>query len=108
MPLERHYNDRGAWVPENNSSIAAVNEGVGPMATIAHGAVLTLYGDLAAAVANAIGSGLKKLERGLNEAFEAPARREVDRKIALVLERSGGRLTDSVEREIARTLLQPD
>ena len=78
------------------------------MATITHGAVLTLYGDLAASVANAVGSGLKKVGRRLNEAFEAPRRREIDRKIARVLALSGGRLTDSVEREIARTLLESD
>jgi hypothetical protein len=76
------------------------------MATITHGAVLTLYGDLAASVANTVSSRLKKVGRGLSEAFEAQGRREVDRKIARVLALSGGRLTDSVEREIARTLLE--
>ena len=72
------------------------------MGTITQGARLTLYGDLAASVANTVGSGLKKLGRRLNEAFEAPRRREVERKIARVLALSGGRLTDSVEREIER------
>jgi hypothetical protein len=78
------------------------------MASATHGGVPSLNGDRAASVANAVGSGLKKVGRGLNEAFEAPGRREVDRKIARVLALSGGRLTDSVEREIARTLLASD
>jgi hypothetical protein len=78
------------------------------MSSITQGAVLTLYGELAASAANTVGSGLKNLGRRLNEAFEAQGRREVDRKVARVLARSGGRLTDSVEREIAQMLFESD
>jgi hypothetical protein len=55
-----------------------------------------------------VGGGLRKLARRVNDGFEAQQRREIDREIARLLAQSGGRLTDSVEREIARTLLGSD
>lgn len=48
------------------------------------------------------GAKLKALARRLTDALETWRRREVDREIALLLAQSGGRLTDSLEREIAR------
>ena len=67
--------------------------------------VLSLHGGSAASVAGAVGGGLKKLVRRMNDAFETQRRREIDREIGRLLAQSGGRLTDSVEREIARALV---
>ena len=78
------------------------------MASITHSGVLRLHGGRAASVADAVGGGLRKLARRVNDGFEAQQRREIDREIARLLAQSGGRLTDSVEREIARTLLGSD
>jgi hypothetical protein len=49
-----------------------------------------------------IGAKLRRLARRLTDALEAQRRREVDREIARLLACSGGRLTDSLEREIVR------
>jgi hypothetical protein len=59
--------------------------------------------DRAATVANGVGAKLKRLARRLS--FEARRRSEVDREIARLLAQSGGRLTDSLEREIMRKVL---
>jgi len=56
--------------------------------------------DRAAPVANGVSAKLKRLARRLTEALEAQRRSEVDREIAHLLAQSGGRLTDSLEREI--------
>jgi acetyl-CoA carboxylase alpha subunit len=85
-----------------------VNEEVGPMASTTYNGVLSLYGDRAASVAEAIGGGLRKLGRRVSDALETQRRREVDHEIAHLLGQSGGRLTDSVEREIERTLSASD
>ena len=58
------------------------------------------YRDRAAPVANGVGAKLKRLARRLTDALEAQRRSEVDREIAHLLAQSGGRLTDSLEREI--------
>jgi hypothetical protein len=61
---------------------------------------MTVCGDRAAPVANGVGGArLKRLARRLTDALEAP-RSEVDREAAKLLAQSGGRLTDSMEREI--------
>jgi hypothetical protein len=78
------------------------------MASITHNDVHRLYGDRAASVADAVGGGLKKLARRVSDGFEALRRREIDRDVARLLAQSGGRLTDSVEREIERTLFGSD
>jgi hypothetical protein len=69
-----------------------VNPEVGSMASITHSGVL----------------GFKALARRVNDGFEAQRRREIDKEIARLFAQSGGRLTDSVEREIGRTLLGSD
>ena len=78
------------------------------MAGATHNGVLSLYGDRAASVAEAVGGGLKKLAGRLNDAIEFYRRRQTDVEIARLLARSGGRLTDSVEREIAEAILASD
>jgi hypothetical protein len=61
-----------------------------------------LGGDRAAPVATGVGARLRRLVRRLTDALEAQHRREVDQEIARLLARSGGRFTDSLEREIMR------
>ena len=67
-----------------------------------------LCGDRAVPVANGVGAKLKRLARRLTDAVEAPRRREVDREAARLLAQSGGRLTDSMEREIFRKVFASD
>ena len=64
--------------------------------------------DRAAPVAIGIGAKLARLARRLTDALVVPRQEEVDRKIAGVLDRSGGRITDSMEREIIRKALGSD
>ena len=64
--------------------------------------------DGAATVANGVGARLKRLVRRLTAALEAPRRTEVDREAARLLAQSGGRLTDSLEREIFRKVFASD
>ena len=65
-------------------------------------------GDGAAPVANGVGAKLRRLARRLTDVLEAQHRREVDREIARLLARSGGRLTDSLEREIMQKVFASD
>ena len=53
-----------------------------------------------ARVASRVGLKLKRLTRRLSDALAAQRASEAERKIASLLARSGGRLTDSMEREI--------
>ena len=85
---------------ENISYGAMVNDEVGPMTSMTHGGDFGLCGAHTAPVANGVGAKLKRLARRLTDALEAQRRREVDREIARLLAQSGGRLTDSLEREI--------
>ena len=78
------------------------------MAHTTHRGDFGLCGDRAAPVANGIGAKLKRLARRLTGALEAQRRTEVDREIARLLAQSGGRLTDSLEREIMRKVLASD
>ena len=64
--------------------------------------------DRAATVANGVGAKLKRLARRLTDALEAQRRSEVDREIASLLAQSGGRLTDSLEREIMQKVFASD
>jgi len=64
--------------------------------------------DRAAPVANGIGAKLKRVARRLADAFDTQRQREVDREIARFMARSGGRITDSMEREIMRRALASD
>ena len=59
-----------------------------------------LCNDRTAPVANGIGAKLARLARRLTDALAAQRQREVDREIAGFLAHSGGRITDSMEREI--------
>ncbi|HZZ61521.1 MAG TPA: hypothetical protein VFE63_10135 [Roseiarcus sp.] len=67
-----------------------------------------LCDDCKTPIASGIGAKLKRLARRLNDALEARRRTEVDREIAQLLAQSGGRLTDSLEREIMRKVFASD
>jgi hypothetical protein len=78
------------------------------MAYVTHSGNFGLSGDRAAAAANSVGAKLKRLARRLGLALEAQRRSEVDREIARLLAQSGGRLTDSLEREIMQKVFASD
>ena len=78
------------------------------MASATHSGDFSLCGDRAAPVANGVGAKLEGLARRLNDALETRRRSEVDREIARLLAQSGGRLTDSLEREIMRKVFSSD
>ena len=68
-----------------------------------------LCGDRTKPVVNGVGARLKRLARRLTDALiEAQRRRDVDREIARLLAQSGGRLTDSLEREIMQKVFASD
>jgi hypothetical protein len=69
---------------------------------------MTVCGDRAAPVANGVGAELRRLGRRLTFALKAPRRSQVDREIARLLAQSGGRLTDSLEREIMQKVFASD
>jgi hypothetical protein len=85
---------------EHISFRAMFNHEVGPMAYMTHSGDFGLCGDRTAPVAKGIGAKLRRVARRLTDALEAQRQREVDREIARLLARSGGRITDSMEREI--------
>jgi hypothetical protein len=64
--------------------------------------------DRTAPVANGIGVELARLARRLTDSLVMPRQGEVDRRIAGILADSGGRVTDSMEREIMRKALGSD
>ena len=70
------------------------------MAYAMHGGYFGLSGARTALVASGVGIKLKRLARRLTDALAAQRQSEAERKIASLLARSGGRLTDSMEREI--------
>jgi hypothetical protein len=78
------------------------------MAYATHGGNLGLCGDRTAPVARGVGAKLKRVARRLTDALEALGRRDVDRDIARVMAESGGRLTDSQEREIMQKVFASD
>jgi hypothetical protein len=78
------------------------------MAYAAHCRDFGLSGDREAPVASGIGAKLARLTRLLTAAAAAQRQREVDRKIGLLLARSGGRFTDSMEREMMEKALLSD
>ena len=78
------------------------------MAYTAHSGDFGLSGDRTAPVANGIGAKLARLARRLGDAPAAQRQREVGREIALLLARSGGRITDSMEREMMERALASD
>ena len=93
---------------EGFSYLAVVNDEGGAMAYTAHSRDLGLSGDRTAPVANGIGAKLARLARRLSNAPAAQRQREVDREIALLLARSGGRITNSIEREMMEKALGSD
>jgi hypothetical protein len=93
---------------EHISYAAMVNREVGTMEHIMHRGSLALRGDRIAPVANGVGAKLKGLVRRLTDALAQPRQRELEREIARVLARSGGRITDSMEREMMENALASD
>ena len=71
---------------------------------------MTVCGDCAAPVRIGVGvcAKLKRLARCLSFALKAQRRSQVDREFARLLAQSGGRLTDSVEREIMQKVFASD
>ena len=69
---------------------------------------MTACGDFAAPVANGVGAKLKRLARRLSVALKAQRRSQVEREIVRLLAQSGGRLTDSLEREIMQKVFASD
>ena len=67
-----------------------------------------LCGSRAAPVPSGAGAKLKRMARRLNDALDAPLQKEIDREAARILARSGGRLTDSMEREIMQRVFASD
>ena len=78
------------------------------MAHVPHSGKFGQRGDRSVPVANGVGAKLRRLARRLSLALEAQRRSEVDREIARLLAQSGGRLTDSLEREIMRKVFASD
>ncbi len=78
------------------------------MAYVAHRGDFSLCRDRAPPVATGAGAMLKRLARALTDALAQPRQREFDREIGRVLARSGGRITDSMEREMMETALASD
>ena len=78
------------------------------MACATHSGEFGRCGGRPVPVANDVRAKLKRLARRLREALEAPHRSEIDREAARLLAQSGGRLTDSMEREIMRKVCASD
>ena len=78
------------------------------MGYVMHSRDFGLHSDRTARVGNGIGVMLARLGRFLTGAFAQQRQSEVDREVARVLARSGGRITDSVEREMMQKALQSD
>ena len=78
------------------------------MAYAMHGGDFGLTGGGVAPVANGVGVKLKGLARHLTGALAAQRQSEVERKIAGFLASYGGRLTDSLEREIMEKVFASD
>ena len=75
-----------------------------PVASATRSGDFGLCGERTAPFANA---RLKRLARRPTDALEAQRRRDVDPEIARLLAQSGGRLTDSLEREIMQKVFAP-
>jgi hypothetical protein len=95
-------------VDEHISYGTMVNREVGPMEYATHRGDFALCNGRVAPVANGFGAKLKRPARRLTGALEAQRHREVDREIARLLAASGGRITDSLEREIMQKVLASD
>jgi hypothetical protein len=93
---------------EHISYKAMLNDEVGSMTYTTHSADCGLCSGRTAPVANGIGAKLKRLARRLTDGLAAQRRRELDREIARLLAQSGGRITDSMEREIMQKVFASD
>jgi hypothetical protein len=93
---------------EHISQRAVVNYEVGSMAYTWHCGNFASASERAAPVANGIGAKVARLARRLTYAVVEQRQRDVDREIARALARSGGRITDSMEREIMQKALASD
>jgi hypothetical protein len=69
---------------------------------------MTVCVDRASPVANGVSLSLRRLVRRLSFALAAQRRSQVDCEIARLLAQSGGRLTDSLEREIMQKVFASD
>jgi len=78
------------------------------MSCTTHTGDFGLSGDRTARVANSIGARLARLVHRLSDVPLLQRQRRVDREIAGLLARSGGRLTDSMEREMMEKALGSD
>jgi hypothetical protein len=93
---------------EDISYLAVVNdEGVMTYCST-HTGDFGLSGDHTARVSNGIGVRLARLVHRLSDIPAAQRQRQLDREIAALLAGSGGRLTDSMEREIMEKTLASD
>jgi hypothetical protein len=95
-------------VDENISYLAMVNDEGAMMSCTTHTGDFGLSGVRTAQVANGIGVKLARLVRRLSGVPGAQRQRQVDREMAGLLARSGGRLTDSMEREMMEKALASD
>jgi hypothetical protein len=78
------------------------------MSCTTHTGDVGLSGVRRAPVASGIGVKLARLVRRLSDVSAAQRQRQVDREVAGLLARSGGRLTDSIEREMMEKALASD
>jgi hypothetical protein len=78
------------------------------MANVMHIGDFGLFRDHMGPVATGVGAKLKQLVRRLTDALDAQRRSGVEREIARLLAQSGGRLTDSLEREIMERVFASD
>ena len=78
------------------------------MSCTTHTGDFGLPGGRTARIANSIGARLARLVHRLSGVPLAQRQRQVDREIAGLLARSGGRLTDSMEREMMEKALGSD
>ena len=78
------------------------------MSCTTHTGDFGLSGNRTTRVANSIGERLARLIYGLSDVPAAQRQRQVDREIAGLLARSGGRITDSMEREMMEKALASD
>jgi len=75
------------------------------MASATHSAHFGVHADRATPFAVAVGARLKGLARLLADVLEERRRRDADAVIARLMAQSGGRMTDSLEREITQKVL---
>ncbi len=78
------------------------------MAWVTHSADFHRSHDPARAAAKGVGAILAALVGRMSDRFAAHGQRDIDREFALILARSGGRITDSMEREMMWKVLEPD